>query len=80
MHNSELFHISHCGTNIEWDLYYFVTEDFEETTSHDRDDTGESDITTAWYTYEEVLQMIMHGEMSEDRSIAVLMKWIHLQH
>jgi 8-oxo-dGTP pyrophosphatase MutT (NUDIX family) len=29
---------SHCGANIEWDLYYFVTDNFEETSDHNRDD------------------------------------------
>lgn len=38
VNNLELFHISHCGANIEWDLYYYVTTDFVETNDHERDD------------------------------------------
>ena len=36
--NPSLFHTSHCGSNIEWDLYYFVATEFDETGSHERDD------------------------------------------
>ncbi len=74
--NPELLHISHCGANVEWDLYYFLVTDFDETDDHDRDADGESDITTSWYTFDEVKGKILSGEMSEDRSIAVLLKWL----
>lgn len=72
----KLLHISHCGANVEWDLYYYIATDFDETDTHERDDEGESDMTTAWYTFEEVKQKILSGEMSEDRSIAVILKWM----
>ena len=72
----ELIHTSHCGANIEWDLYYFLATHFEDTGEHDRDDEGESDISTAWYTSDEVREKIAQDEMSEDRSIAVLLKWM----
>jgi ADP-ribose pyrophosphatase YjhB (NUDIX family) len=72
----ELIHTSHCGANIEWDLYYFLATDFDETGEHDRDDEGESDLTTAWYTFDEVRSKILAGEMSEDRSVAVILKWM----
>lgn len=34
----QLFHISHCGSNIEWDLYYYLITDFHEHGDHDHDD------------------------------------------
>lgn len=71
----ELIHISHCGANIEWDLYYYLATDFQEW-DHARDDEWESDMTTAWYNFDEVKNKILTGEMSEDRSIAVLLRWI----
>ena len=74
--NPELIHISHCGANVEWDLYYYLATEFEETDKHERDDEGESDMTIAWYSFDEVKVMIMSDEMSEDRSIAVLLKWM----
>ena len=74
--NPELIHISHCGANVEWDLYYYLATEFEETDKHERDDEGESDMTIAWYSFDEVKAMIMSDEMSEDRSIAVLLKWM----
>ena len=72
----ELIHISHCGANIEWDLYYFVATHFEDTGEHERDDEGESDLTTAWYTFDEIRTKILANEMSEDRSVAVVLKWM----
>jgi ADP-ribose pyrophosphatase YjhB (NUDIX family) len=76
IHEPELIHTSHCGANIEWDLYYFVATRFEETGDHDRDDEGESDMTTDWYSFDEVKEKILQNEISEDRSVAVLLKWI----
>jgi ADP-ribose pyrophosphatase YjhB (NUDIX family) len=72
----ELIHISHCGANIEWDLYYYLATDFDETGEHERDDEGESDLTTAWYTLDEVREKIISGEMSEDRSVSVILRWM----
>lgn len=74
--NPRLYHISHCGANIEWDLYYFVATDYDDTGEHERDDEGESDMTTAWYTLDEVKEKILTSEMSEDRSVGVLMRWM----
>ena len=36
--NPELIHISHCGANVEWDLYYYLVTEFDDTGEHDRDD------------------------------------------
>lgn len=36
--NPELIHSSHCGANVEWDLYYFLVTEFDDTGEHDRDD------------------------------------------
>lgn len=72
----ELIHISRCGANIEWDLYYFVAKEWSDTGEHERDDEGESDLTTAWYSYDEVREKILPNEMSEDRSVAVVLKWM----
>lgn len=33
-------------------------------------------MTTAWYTFDEVREKILMNEMSEDRSVAVVLKWI----
>ncbi len=74
--NPTLFHISHCGSNIEWDLYYFVATEFEEHGNHEHDDEGESDMTTCWYTFDEINEKIVKNEMSEDRSVGVLMRWM----
>jgi hypothetical protein len=54
--------------------------DYDDTGEHDRDDEWESDMTTAWHTLEEVRAKILTNEMSEDRSVAVLLKWMLSQY
>jgi ADP-ribose pyrophosphatase len=76
IHDPEIFHISHCGASVEWDLYYFIATRFEDTGTHDRDDEGEADMSTAWYTLDEVRDKIFTWEMSEDRSVGVLLRWM----
>ena len=54
--NIELFSISHCGATIEWDLYYFVIREFEQTKSQD---LGEDEfITFDWYTREQITDLV----------------------
>jgi hypothetical protein len=54
--NIELFSISHCGATIEWDLYYFIIRDFEETGTQD---LGEGEyITFDWYKKEEIVEFV----------------------
>ncbi len=54
--NLELFSISHCGSMIEWDLYYFIVREFEMTPSQD---LGEDEfITFDWYTQDQIIELV----------------------
>jgi ADP-ribose pyrophosphatase len=67
------FHKSVCGATVVWDLFYFVVDDFEETTQHLED--GE-DITVEWTDRALVKKMLLNGSMSEERSAFVLLKYL----
>ena len=70
----ELLKVSHCGATMEWDLYYFIVRDFELTHEQDLGE-GES-ITYDWYTRDSIIELIQKWEMSEDRSIGVLLLYL----
>ena len=63
-----------CGATVVWDLFYFVVSKFEELPTQSLED-GE-DISPEWFTFEEAKQMALSGKMSEDRSVAVLLRFL----
>lgn len=73
---SEIKHIytSVCGATVVWDLYYFEVSKFEELPTQSLED-GE-DIKPDWYTFDVAKQMAFSGKMSEDRSVAVLLRYL----
>ncbi|MCL2037757.1 NUDIX domain-containing protein [Candidatus Saccharibacteria bacterium] len=65
------------GATVEWDLYVFVTTDFNETSEDLREEDEKDDIASAgWYTYDEVRQMIMEKKMQEDRIAMILLRYL----
>lgn len=68
-------HISKCGATVEWDLYYFLVNLPSEKLGTQRLENGEN-IQVGWYSRDEVLKLVSDGSMSEDRSVAVLMRYI----
>jgi ADP-ribose pyrophosphatase YjhB (NUDIX family)/ribose 1,5-bisphosphokinase PhnN len=74
--NFEELHVSNAGATIKWDLYYFLAH-LEEVQDAKNILTEEGeDIETGWYTYEEVQNMCLSGQIQEDRSVAVLLRYI----
>ena len=70
------FHISKCGATVEWDLIYFSVELSSEELGTQHLEHGEN-ISRSWYTPQEALDVALNGGMSEDRSIAILLKYLH---
>lgn len=63
------------GSTIDWDLWYFVVEDFEEL---EVAQLGEGEnIENAWVSLDEAQEFALSGEMKEDRSVAVLLRYLH---
>jgi ADP-ribose pyrophosphatase len=61
------------GLNVEWDLYYFIVEDFEA--GEQRLEAGEV-IYPEWKTFDEVKELCVNGKMNEDRTVGVLLKFL----
>ncbi len=74
----KLMEISHAGATVLWDLYYFLVEEFEQHPEGQKLEHGE-DISVVWKSFEEVKELCLKKEIQEDRSVAVLLRFILLQ-
>lgn len=76
---SNFMEISRCGFTIEWDLYYFLINDFEILPSFYDTKIQKSEyefIEHCWIEYSKVLSMCLNGELAETRSAFVLIKYL----
>lgn len=67
-------HTSVAGGTVIWDLLYFFADAFED--SGQTDDREGEIAGHAWVAVEDVRQMCLDGRISEDRSVAVLLRHI----
>lgn len=70
--NPRLIAKAHAGATVEWDLYYFLIEEYAESPDGQELEPGE-DIEVAWLNPDELRQAISNDEMQEWRSIGVLL-------
>lgn len=70
----DLFHISLSGGSFEWDLYYFIVKVHEETTQSLEE--GE-EIEIMKISKDKLRDLALSGEMKEERSIAVVFKYLY---
>lgn len=74
--NLEILSKSVAGASIEWDLYY-LTGEIKEIGNQELDgDEKEHGIEVGLYSGEEVLEMLKSGQISEDRSVGVLFRYL----
>lgn len=71
--NPKLIKISKAGATVEWDLYYFEIEEFENNIQHLEE--GE-DITFEWYTYKELINLCRENKIQEDRTVGVILNYL----
>lgn len=69
------FYTSINGATVVWDLLYFVIDDWEESDQELED--GE-DISVEWVGFDTARDYALKN-MSEDRSVAVLLRWLTQQ-
>ncbi len=67
-------HRSVCGATVVWDLFYFVVNDYVQTEQELEE--GE-DISFAFYSKDEVRNMCLDGQVSEERSALVLLRHLN---
>lgn len=70
--NLELLARATAGATVEWDLYYFMTRDFDENAEGQNLEVGEQ-IERVHLTAPEIRQAIANGEMQEWRSVGILL-------
>lgn len=68
----ELIAIAPAGATVQWDLYYFLVDKYEEHPEGQHLEHGE-DIEAIWMTTDEVRSAINNGQMQEWRSVGVLL-------
>ena len=69
------YHTSNAGSSIVWDLYYYIIEKF--TYSKGGQDLENTEIIEpVWLTFDEILNLFTQGMIKEDRSAAVLIRYI----
>ncbi len=67
------FLTANAGATIEWDLYFFIVEDFTELDAQSLED-GEV-IETSWKSQQEIERIIFDDKMAEYRSVGALCKY-----
>ncbi|MDA8596806.1 NUDIX domain-containing protein [Candidatus Pacebacteria bacterium] len=71
----KLVSVSHAGATVEWDLYYYLVQEFTEVSSGQSLEAGE-EIEVLWLPKERVRDLCLHGDVKEDRSVAAILKYI----
>lgn len=71
----EHFATSHCGATVTWDLFYFIVNDFERLTGQSLEH-GEEGIELIEIGFGEARAICLDGRMQEERSVAILMRWL----
>lgn len=64
------------GASVIWDLYYFEIKVFEEVKDGQELEEGEKIELPVWVSFDDVLKMCLSGQINEDRTVAVLLKYI----
>lgn len=71
----EHFHTSVCGTTVQWDLIYFVSEEWSRVDQ--KLELGEQ-IDIIEIPFKEAKDIALDGRMSEERSALVLLRYLSL--
>ena len=66
---------SNAGLTVQWDLFYFVVDDFEESASGQNLGYAE-EIYPEWKTFDEIKQLCLDDKMKEYRSVGVILSYI----
>jgi isopentenyldiphosphate isomerase len=62
------------GATVEWDLYVFVATEWRNVDQ--ALEQGEQVDDVSWYSFADVQEMILRGDMQEDRIALVLLRWL----
>lgn len=71
--------ISHCGFTVEWDLYYYIVDEFEESELFNKNVIQKNQyefIEHCWIDYSTAFKYCMDKRITEERSSNVLMRYL----
>ena len=69
------FATSRCGVTIVWDLYYFIVTKYHKHPDGQKLELGEN-IKLKWVSFKEAKAMCLNGKIQEDRSAAILLRFL----
>lgn len=76
----QLFKKSMLGATVEWDLYVFEATEWQpHKDGQDLKEDEQMGIDVAFYDYARVEQMILNGDMQEERIGLILLQWLKKQ-
>ena len=77
--NYSLLNVSHCGLTVEWDLYYFLVNQFNCSSNKTIQKSEYEYIQNLWVDFSTALDLCLSGAVSESRSayeiIRYILKW-----
>lgn len=74
-----LFGVSKSGLTVDWTLYYFLVDKFKILRSFYEKDKQKSEyeyIQHVWVNFDDVMDLFLNDKISEDRSAAMILKYI----
>lgn len=71
-----LLYKSVAGASVVWDLYYFEITEFEISDTGQELEEGENIGKPIWVNFKELKEMCLSGKINEDRTVAVLLRYI----
>ncbi len=74
--NPILYHVSHAGSSIVWDLYYFLINDYKIIKNGQELEENEIVEGFVWKNYNEIIKMCIEKQIHEERTIGVLLSYI----
>ncbi len=76
----ELFKRSMLGATVEWDLYVFEATAWQpHADGQNLQEDEQQGIDVLWIDYDEVRQMILGGQLQEERVALILLQWLTAQ-
>ena len=72
----KLYKKSTLGATVEWDLFVFEATKWRERQGGQALEDGEQVDEVNWYDFDEAEQMIVRGDMQEERIALVLLQWL----
>lgn len=74
--DKKLIKVSHAGSSVIWDLYYYEVTDYEESVDGSHLEENEFVSGYVWKSFEEIIEMCNKGDINEDRTVGVLLNYI----